>query len=128
MSANLQNVQDALHDFVTKKYRSIRQSTSAHGIGKSTVARRLHGRKPRAESHSSLMRVTPAQEVLVKWLKDLQRQILPLNHATLRDWSSSYYTKITISNLLDSTGLLDSLNDIHPYKQRMEDPWTFSGF
>ena len=32
------------------------------------------------------MRVTPAQEeVLVKWLEDLQRQILPLNHTTLRE-------------------------------------------
>ena len=84
MSANLQDVQDALQDFTTKKYRSIRQSTSAHGIGKSTVAHRLHGRIPRAQSHSSLMRVTPAQEeVLVKWLEDLQRQVLPLNHDTL---------------------------------------------
>jgi hypothetical protein len=84
MSANLQNVQDALHDVVTKKYRSIRKSTSAHDIGKSTVAFRLHGRIPRAQSHSSLMRVTPAQEeVLVKWLEDLQRQVLPLNHGTL---------------------------------------------
>jgi Tc5 transposase DNA-binding domain len=86
MSTNLQKVQDVLHDFERKKYRSIRQSTSAHGIGKSTLAHRLHGRKPRAQSHSSLMRVTPAQEeVLVKWLEDLQPQILPLNHATLRE-------------------------------------------
>jgi Tc5 transposase DNA-binding domain len=84
MSANLQNVQNALYDFTIKKYRSIRQSTSAHGIDKSTVAHRLHGRIPRAQSHSSLMRVTPAQEeVLVKWLEDLQRQVLPLNHDTL---------------------------------------------
>jgi hypothetical protein len=60
MSANLQKVQNALHDLQKKKYRSVRQATSAHGIGKSTVAHRLHGRKPRAQSHSSLMRVTPA--------------------------------------------------------------------
>jgi Tc5 transposase DNA-binding domain len=32
------------------------------------------------------MWVTPAQEeILTKWLEDLQRQILPLNHTTLRE-------------------------------------------
>jgi len=73
MSANLQNVQDAIYDFTTKKYRLIRQSTSAHSIDKSTVAHQLHGRIPRVQSHSSLMRMTPAQEeILVKWLEDLQ--------------------------------------------------------
>ena len=86
MSINLQQVQNALQDVRGKKYRSIRQSTLAHDVGKSTVAHRINGRKPRAQSYSSLRRLTPEQEeVIIKWLEDLQRQILPLNHTTLRE-------------------------------------------
>ena len=48
MSANIQKVQNALQDMRKKKYRSIRQSALAHDIGKSTVAHRINGRKPRA--------------------------------------------------------------------------------
>ena len=86
MSANIQKVQNALRDIRGKKYRSIRQSTLAHDVGKSIVAHRINSRKPRAQSYSSLRRLTPEQEeVIVKWLEDLQRQILPLNHTTLRE-------------------------------------------
>jgi hypothetical protein len=46
---------------------------------------RLNGRKPRAQSYSSLRRLAPEQEVLVKWIEDLQRQNLPLNHTSLRE-------------------------------------------
>ena len=86
MSANIQKVQKALKDLRKQKYRSIRQAALAHDIGKSTITYRLQGRKPRAQSYSSLKRLIPKQkEVLVKWLEDLQRQILPLNHTTLRE-------------------------------------------
>ena len=75
------------------------------------------------------MRVTPAQEeVLVKWLEDLQRQVLPLNHGTLGKLVVQLLHENDDINLLDSTGLLGFFNDIHLYKQVMEDPWTFSGF
>ena len=85
MSANLQGVQHALQDLKQKKYRSIRQAARAHNINKSTVAHRLQGRVPRAQSYSSQRRLTPAQEtLLVHWLEDLQRQILPSNHTTTR--------------------------------------------
>ena len=85
MSANLQKVQNALQDLNQQKYRSIRQAARAHNIGKSTVAHRLQGRKPRALSHSSQQRLNPTQEIiLVHWLEDLQRQILPSNHTTIR--------------------------------------------
>jgi hypothetical protein len=86
MSANIQKVQNALQDVRGKRYRSIRQSALANDIGKSTIAHRINGRKPGAESYSSLRRLTPQQEeVIIKWLEDLQRQILPLNHTTLRE-------------------------------------------
>jgi helix-turn-helix, Psq domain len=86
MSANIQKVQKALQDVREKKYRSIRQAALAHDVGKSTIAYRLHGRKSRAQSFSSLRRLTSEQEgVLVKWVEDLQRQILPINHTTLRE-------------------------------------------
>jgi hypothetical protein len=84
MSANLQKVQNALQD-LNKKIRSIRQAARVHNIGKSTVAHRVQGRKLRALSHSSQQRLNPAQEIiLIHWLEDLQRQILPLNHTTIR--------------------------------------------
>ena len=47
--------------------------------------------KSRAQSHSSLMRITPPQEEgLVKWLEDLQRQILPSIILQFENWSSNY--------------------------------------
>jgi hypothetical protein len=86
MSANIQKVQKALQDLKEKKYRSIRQAALAHDVGKSTIAYRLHGRKSRAQSSSSSRRLTSEQEeVLIKWVEDRQRQILPLNHTTLRE-------------------------------------------
>ena len=86
MSANIQKVQKALQDLKEKKYRSIRQAALAHDVGKSTITYRLHGRKSRAQSSSSLRRLTPEQEeVLVKWVEDHQRQILLINHITLRE-------------------------------------------
>jgi hypothetical protein len=83
MSAHLQKVQKALEDLTKQKFRSTRQAVRAHGISKSTVAHRLQGCKSRAQSHS-LMGIAPAQEVLVRWLEGLQRQILTTNHATVR--------------------------------------------
>ena len=89
MSNNLQKIQNAMEDLRQKKYRSIRQSAVAHVVGKSSVAYRLRGRKPRALSYSSQQRLTPSQEiVLVHWLEDLQRQILPSNHQTIRQIAS----------------------------------------
>jgi hypothetical protein len=86
MSANIQKVQKALQDPREKKYRSILQAALAHDVGKSTIAYRLHGRKPRAQSSSSSRRLTSKQEeALVRWVEDRQRQILPLNHTTLRE-------------------------------------------
>ena len=67
MSANIQKVQKALKDLKKQKYRSIRQAALAHDIGKSTITYRLQGRKPRAQSYSSLKRLIPKQEeVLIK--------------------------------------------------------------
>jgi transposase len=86
MSANIQKVQRALQDLKEKKYCSIRQAALANDVGKSTIAYRLHGRKSRTQSSSSSRRLTSEQEeVLIKWVEDRQRQILPLNHTTLRE-------------------------------------------
>ena len=80
MSANLQKIDRALQDLRDKRYRSIRQAARAHDIDKSSVAHRLRERRPRAQTYSSQQRLTPSQEiVLVHWLEDLQRQILPSN-------------------------------------------------
>jgi len=86
MSANIQKVQKALQDLKEKKYRSIHQAALAHDVGKSTIAYRLHGRKSRAQSSSSLRRlISEQEEVFVKWVEDRQRRILPLNRTTLRE-------------------------------------------
>jgi hypothetical protein len=53
MLANLQKAQNILQDLNQRKFRSIRQAARAYNIGKSTVAHRLQGRKPRALSYNS---------------------------------------------------------------------------
>ena len=85
MSTNLHKIDNALQDLQDKRYKSIRQAARAHDIDKSSLAHRLRGRKPRALTFSSQQRLTPAQEiVLVHWIEDLQHQILPSNHSTIR--------------------------------------------
>jgi hypothetical protein len=85
MPTNLQKIEDAVDDLKDKKFRSIRQAARAHDISHSKLAQRLRGRKPRVFTYSSLQRLNPTQEItLVRWLEDLQRQILPSNHATVR--------------------------------------------
>ena len=66
-------------------YSSLRQTALATGVARSTLGHRLAGRPSRAQTHLRSSRLTAEQEeVLTRFIEDLQLQYAPINHAQLR--------------------------------------------
>ena len=76
-----QNVQLAVASKEQKKFRSLRQSASFYNVPKSTTTYRANGRVPRHKVNHAQRRLTiEEEEVVVKWIKNLQRQYLSPNY------------------------------------------------
>ena len=76
---------NALNDVANGSFTSIRQSAAYHSVPKSTLYDRIHGINPRTEARKSQRLLLEAQElVLIKWLEDLQRQVIPAIYPLIR--------------------------------------------
>jgi hypothetical protein len=80
-----EKIQQALEDVESKKFSSYAQAAAFYSIPYSTLTARARGRPDGKQQHFSQQRLHPAQEeLLLCWLRDLQRQGLCPNHSTFR--------------------------------------------
>ena len=80
-----QNVELALAYTQLGVYSSIRQTALATGIPRSTLGHRRAGRLLRSQIRVRNARLTSKQEdILYRFIEDLQLQYAPINHAQLR--------------------------------------------
>jgi hypothetical protein len=85
MSNKEEDIQKALIDLRTKRFRSIRQSAAFHNVSKSTLAHRARGRLARTTIDPNSQRLSSTQEnVLLQWIQDLQRVYMALNYIKIR--------------------------------------------
>ena len=85
MSNKEEDIQNALTDLSTKRFRSIRQSAAFHNVKKSTLAHRARGRPARTTIDPNSQRLSSTQEqVLVQWIQDLQRVYMTPNYIKIR--------------------------------------------
>jgi helix-turn-helix, Psq domain len=80
-----EEIQKALNDLQENKFNSIKQAADYYNVLSSTLAHRVRGRRSKANIKRKSQRFTNEEEkVLVQWIKDLQRQRISLNYATIR--------------------------------------------
>jgi hypothetical protein len=85
MSDQKHNDQNALNDFLNRRFRSNRQSALHNGVSPTTLAYRVGGRKPKAKSQRKNQRFTNQEEKsIVQWLSNLQKQHISPNYPYLR--------------------------------------------
>ena len=81
MSDQEENVQKAINDLDSKRFRSIRQSALYNGVPRATVAHRIGGRKAKAKKELKMQRFTNQEErCIIQWINNLQKQHMNLNH------------------------------------------------
>jgi hypothetical protein len=84
MSDQEENVQRAINDLDSKRFRSIRQSELYNRVPRATVAHRIGGRKARAQKELKSQRFTNQEErSIVQWTSDLQMQYISSNYTQI---------------------------------------------
>ena len=96
-----QNIQLAVASKEQKDFRSLRQSANFYNVPKSTTTYRANGRVPRHKVNHTQRRLTiKEEEVVVEWIKNLQRQYLSPNYIQ---------AQVMITSLLRAKGDFQSL-------------------
>ena len=103
MADHEEDVQKAIQDVSTRRFRSIRQSAAFNGVSKATVAHRVQGRKAKASRELKSQRFTNQEEKsIIQWINDLQKQHISPNHIQIRE---------ILKNLLQNKGDFQPLGE-----------------
>jgi hypothetical protein len=84
-----QRVEDAVDAYLRGEFKSIRSAAKAFGAVPTTVSRRLRGTRTRRQARVPTQLLSTTQEdMLVRWILDLERAGNAPNHALVREMAS----------------------------------------
>jgi hypothetical protein len=79
-------LQQAIQDYETRRYPTIRSAAAANDVDRKTLGRRLQGGVSRAIAHEPQQLLTNEQEqLLVRWILDLEGQGHPPSFTQIRE-------------------------------------------
>jgi hypothetical protein len=82
-----QQLTDAVRSLSTNPNTSIRAIATSYGVSRDTLARRARGGLSHAQAHqTSLLLSSEQEELLVRWILDLERAGHPPNHTQIREF------------------------------------------
>ena len=82
-----EQINGALESIRTHQYPSIRAAAKAYGVNHRTLTRRLRGGLSYTQARQPQLLLSPEQEdLLVRWILDLERLGHPPNHTQIREF------------------------------------------